>query len=75
MSAFTLRMNDGFKKKLEERAKLQQKSLNQVVNELLAFGTLIEDLTDEKSKIIIREAKGYEPQQEVIVPHPNQIYV
>jgi len=74
MQTITLRLNDNFKKKIEEKAKLRNKSMNQVLNELLAFGSLIEDLTDDESRIVIRSAKGYKPEQEVIVPHPDQIY-
>lgn len=74
MSAFTLRLNDTFKKKLEAKARAQQKSLNQVINELLTFGSLIDELTNDQSKIVIRDAKGYEPQQEVVVPHPDKLY-
>lgn len=74
-STITLRVNDSFKKKIEEYAKRKNKSINQVINEFLAFGTLIEDLTDEDSKVVIRDAKGYKPEQEVIVPHPDKLYV
>ncbi len=73
-ATFTLRLNDEFMKKIETRAKQKNKSRNQLITELLTFGSLIEDLTDDDSKIVIRHAKGYEAHQEVIVPNPDQLY-
>lgn len=68
MQTFTLRLNDAFKKKIEQRAKAEHKSMNQAVNDLINVGILIDELTDESSKVVIRNAKGFEPGQEVIVP-------
>jgi uncharacterized protein (DUF1778 family) len=63
-----LRVNPDFKAKLRAIAKAQNKSLNQVAYNILTAGVLLEDLVDQESQVIIRKAKGYEENQEVIVP-------
>jgi predicted transcriptional regulator len=73
-TTITLRLNDDFKKKIEAKAREKNKSMNQLINELLTFSSLIEELTDEQSKIVIRDAKGFKPDQEVVVPHPDKLY-
>jgi plasmid stability protein len=64
----TLRISDSFKKKLEARAAVHNKSVNQTIYELLTVGSLMDELVDEDSKVVVRHAKGFKPDQEVIVP-------
>lgn len=73
-TTISLRLNDDFKKKIEAKAREKNKSMNQLINELLTFSSLIEELTDENSKIVIRDAKGFNSEQEVVVPHPDKLY-
>lgn len=70
----TIRLNENFQAKVAAKAAQQKKSLNAVINEMLAFGSLVDDLTDDQSQIVIRKAKGYEANQEVVVPNPDKIY-
>lgn len=58
---------------LQSKAKKEGKSLEQLISELVDFGILVETLTDQDSKIVIRKAKGVEENKELIIPLPGKM--
>lgn len=67
MAAFNLRMDDNFKITLEKLAKEKGKSVNELINNYLRLGKLIDSYTMDQSQFLIKDAKGY-PDETVIVP-------
>ncbi|WP_038025763.1 Arc family DNA-binding protein [Synechococcus sp. PCC 7336] len=73
-STFNLRLPEALSAKVKARADKTGKSLNQELSDLINYAFLLEDLTVEDSQVVIRHAKGYREDQEVIVPNPQKLY-
>jgi hypothetical protein len=58
---------------LQAKAKNEGKSLDQLISEFVDFGILVETLTDQNSKVVIRKPKGVDEAKELIIPLPGKM--
>ncbi|MEO1133277.1 MAG: DUF6364 family protein [Cyanobacteria bacterium J06639_1] len=71
---FNLRLDETLKNQLQAHAERRGKSLNQLLSDYLQYSSLLDKLTDENSQVVIKRAKGYDENQEVVVPSPGALY-
>lgn len=69
----TFRLSEEAKDRLSRRAKEEKKSISEIINELLKFGELVNEYTDDNSQIIIKNPKGFDANEQVIIPKPRQL--
>jgi hypothetical protein len=68
MTTFSLRIDDSLKAVLEARAKKSGKSLNQLLIDYITIGRTLDKYIDKNSEVLIKRAKGIEPNQPIILP-------
>lgn len=68
MASFTLRLDDTFKGELEKMAKRKNQSVNELIVNYLRLGKMFDFYTTEDSQVLIRNAKGFDKGEQIVVP-------